>query len=171
MSRPWLAVARTGFLIAIPVLCLLIVSAVTLYWGMGIAVLGNNFIVLADPAPVPERRMAGLAAALVPTVFMLIALWRLFQIFRETDTSVLGPATVRNLRAFAALSICTVVSAFLLSGVMRWAMGMFDDALLWTHLGFSVVHLSVLFGAMVVYVATHLIEEGYACRRELEEYV
>ncbi|MEO0883088.1 MAG: hypothetical protein AAFY34_10175 [Pseudomonadota bacterium] len=170
-ARGWMKVVRAVFLICLPLLGLAIIAGVTLYWGFGVAMLGDNFIVLADRQPLPERRFWGLSAVLVPTGLMLAALWRLFEMFRETDVQRIRLSAIHHLRAFAGLSIGTVASAFLLSGVMRWAMGVFDDAPLWTHLGFSVSHAATVFGAAVVYFATYLIEEGYAYKLETEEYV
>ena len=167
----FIKLARIGFLGVIPLFALLIVAGVVSYWGFGVAGYGDNFIILADEAPVPERRIYGLIAALAPTGLMLGALWRLHQMFLNAGDNLMGQTTVTHLRSFSLLSIWTVVTAFLLSGVMRWAMGVFDNAPLWTHLGFSVTHAAILFGAFIVYVATYLIEEGYAYKREIEEYV
>lgn len=163
--------ARLGFLVGIPLVAILIIVGVVSYWGFGRAGFGDNFIILADQPPVADRRVFGLLAALVPTGLMLCSLWRLFQMFTVENRSLMGPTTVGHLRGFSLFSVWTVISAFLLSGVMRWAMGVFDNAPLWTHLGFSVTHAAILFGAFIIYVATFLIEEGYSYKQETQEYV
>ncbi len=171
-SKPLVKLACRGFLIAIPVIAIVIVSAVITFWGFGINRLGGNFIVLHELAPVPERRLAGFAAVCVPVLFSLGALWHLFWMFRQySRTQMVAIQTIRHLRAFCTYSVLTAVTAFLLSGVLRWAMGVFDDAPLWTHLGLSVSHMIVLFAAAIIYLATYLIEEGYRHGEEIREYV
>ncbi|QLC23717.1 hypothetical protein HFP57_00830 [Parasphingopyxis algicola] len=179
MSRSKGAVraASAVLTVLIPFFALLAISGVVLFWGFGVhrignAALGENFIVLLDQPPVPERRLYGLVATLPALLFWLYASWRLFLMFRAFHTGpLIGPVTIRHLRAYALFSALAVLSAFLLSGVMRWALGQFDDAPLWTHLGFSVTHGLMLFSSAILYVASHVIEEGYAYRKETEEYV
>jgi len=160
------------FLTLIPLLMVLIIVGIGLYWGAGINRLGGNFVVLAETVPIAERRLYGLVAASVPAALFLRGLWHLFRMFMRTGKEALLVAdTVTRLRAFAKYSVLAVLSAFLLSGVMRWAMGVFDNAPLWTHLGFSITHGAILFLAAVIYVATLLIEEGHGYKKEMEEYI
>lgn len=179
MSRPlsWLRAASAGFIIAIPVMAVTAIAGVIAYWGLGLdrlgnASLGENFIVFAVNAPVPERRAYGLIATLPALLLWLYSMWRLFVMFLRFHTGrVIGLETVRHMRAFSLFAFLAVMAGFLLSGVMRWAMGVFDAAPLWTHLGFSTTHAAVLFTSAVVYVASYIIEEAYAYKRETEEYV
>lgn len=173
----WLRIGAAGFLVLIPVLVLAAVAGLVAYWGFGLAeidggVLGDRFIVLADRAPDPERRLFGLLACLPALAFQLLgawSLWRLFAGFRFG--ALVGMAAIRHLRSFAGYTALAVLAAFALSGVMRWAAGVFDDAPLWTHLGFSTTHAAVLFMAALVYMASFIIEEGEHYRRETEDYV
>ncbi|MEO9543415.1 MAG: hypothetical protein ABJ269_15925 [Parasphingorhabdus sp.] len=150
----------------------IILAGLITYWGFGVDRLGGNFIVFSGVVPIEERRVFGFLASSVPTIFVQIALWHLFMMFRQySQTKLVALRTISHLRAFAKYSLLTVISAFLLSGVMRWAMGVFDDAPLWTHLGFSITHLVMLFSSAIIYIATYLIEEGYRHGQEIQEYV
>ncbi|MBC2777323.1 DUF2975 domain-containing protein [Parasphingopyxis marina] len=179
MSRlkRWIIVASVGFLCLIPLFALVAIAGVVSYWGFGVdhvdsSLFGPNFLVLAEAPPVPERQVYGLVAALVPLLLWLCAQVRLFVMFALCASGrALGTATVRHLRAFSLYAALAVLSGFALSGVMRWAAGEFDDAPLWTHLGFSTTHAAVLFMAAIMFVASHIIEEGYDYKRETEEYV
>ncbi len=171
-SQSWTAIGRRAFLIVLPLSALLIVAGVLCYWGLGINRIGDNLIVLAAQPPVADRRSAGLLAISIPTILLLAGLWRLFVMFRPLNSpEQLGVQTVRHLRVFASFSAASAITAFFLSGVLRWAMGVFDDAPLWTHLGFSFLHATVLFFCAVIFMASRLIEAGYAYKRETEEYV
>ena len=176
-SKGWVRGASAGFLVAIPLLMLVATASVVVYWGFGLNrlgndVLGQNFIVLWDQPPVAERRVYGLLAVLPALGFWLFAMQRLFVMFRNFYAGrTVGLETIRLLRSFALYSAIAVMAAFAFSGVMRWAAGQFDDAPLWTHLGFSATHAAVLFTAAIVFVASHIIEEGYEYKKETEEYV
>lgn len=165
------------FLVLIPLIAALALAGVILFWGFGVERLGNdalgrNFIVLFEDAPLPERRLYGLLASLPVLFFWFYASWHLFAMFRNfLAGQFVGLETVRRLRAYAVYSALAVLSAFVLSGVMRWAMGYFDDAPLWTHLGFSVTHAAMLFSSAIIYVASHIVEQGYAYKKETEDYV
>lgn len=173
----WLRAGAIGFLVVIPVLLLTALAGLVAYWGFGLAEidggpLGARFIVLADRPPEPDRRFFGLLACLPAMGLQLLgagSLWRLFAGFRFG--SLVGAAAIRHLRSFAGYTALAVLAAFALSGVMRWAAGVFDDAPLWTHLGFSTTHAAVLFMAALVYMASFIIEEGEHYRRETEDYV
>lgn len=176
-SRNWVTIASIGFLCIIPLLALVAVAGVVAFWGFGVdrvdsTLFGPNFLVLAEAPPVPERQMFGLAAVLVPLLLWLYAQYRLFVMFGLCAKGrAVGVETVRHLRAFSLYAALAVLTGFALSGVMRWAAGRFDDAPLWTHLGFSTTHAAVLFMAAIMFVASHIIEEGYGYKRETEEYV
>jgi|GEM_PF-7019244 len=173
----WLQAGAMGFLVLIPVLVLAALGGLVAYWGFGLAEidggpLGARFIVLADHPPEPDRRLFGFLACLPPLVFQLLgawSLWRLFAGFRFG--SLVGAAAIRHLRSFAGYTALAVLTGFALSGVMRWAAGAFDDAPLWTHLGFSTTHAAILFMAGLVYMASFIVEEGEEYRRETEDYV
>lgn len=163
-----------GFLCLIPLLALVAIAGVVSFWGFGVdhvdsSLVGQNFLVLGEAPPVPDRRVFGLLAALVPLLLWLYAQGRLFALC--ASGRALGPETVRHLRAFSLFAALAVLAGFALSGVMRWAAGEFDDAPLWTHLGFSTTHAAVLFMAAIMFVASHIIEEGYGYKRETEDYV
>ena len=169
-----LRIAVTVMLVILPLIAVVAIVGVFGYWGFGIVRLGgeSTHMVLAEVAPEPDRRIYGLLAALMPLATGLYALWRLFTLFLHFRRGELvGHKTVRDLRAFSLFLALTVIAGFALSGVMRWAMGRFDDAPLWTHLGMSSTHSTVLLLAVIVYVASHVIEEGYAYKRETEDYI
>lgn len=173
-SQGWLRATSAAFLVLIPLLAAAGLFCVAAYWGFGLARIGDasTHMLLADAPPVPGRQVYGLIAAGIPLLLWLYAMLRLFLLFlyfRRGEALVLR--TVRELRAFALYLALTVIAGFALSGMARWAMGRFDDAPLWTHLGFSTTHAAVLFMAGIVYVASHIIEQGYGYRRETEEYV
>jgi Protein of unknown function (DUF2975) len=176
-SNKWLRAASVCFLVLIPLLAAAAIAGIVVYWGFGIdrwgnATLGQNFIVLTDRPPVPERQVFGLLASLPALVLWLYAMARLFVMFRSVGAGkVMALDTIRHLRAFALFSALSVVAGFALSGVMRWAIGEFDDQPLWTHLGFSVTHASVLFTSAIIFVASHIIQEGLEYKNEVEEYV
>ncbi|WDI33115.1 hypothetical protein PUV54_07885 [Hyphococcus flavus] len=176
-SKQWLRLTSIGFLIVIPFLAFLAVAGIAAYWGFGVDRWGNdfvgeNFIVIAEHPPVPERRLFGLAAILAPLTFLLLGFWRLFQLFLTFhDGRLVASGTINHLKAFSVFSSLAVLTSFMFSGVMRWAMGVFDNAPLWTHLGFSTTHAAVLFTSAIVYAATHIIEEGYAYKQETKEYL
>lgn len=165
------------FLVLTPLIAALALAGVVLFWGFGVERIGNdalgrNFIVLFEDAPLPERRIYGLGASLPVLFFWFCASWHLFAMFHNfLAGQLVGLATVRRLRAYARYSALAVLSAFALSGVMRWALGYFDDAPLWTHLGFSVAHAAMLFSSAIIYVASHIVEQGYAYKKETEDYV
>lgn len=165
------------FMVLIPLIACLALAGVILFWGLGVERLGNdtlgrNFIVLFEDTPRPERRIYGLLATLPALFFWFCASWHLFAMFRNfLAGQLVGPVTVRRLRAYAVYSALAVLAAFLFSGVMRWAMGYFNDAPLWTHLGFSVSHAAMLFSSAIIFVASHIIEQGYAYKKETEDYV
>ncbi len=169
--------ASIGFLVVIPLIVLFAVFCAVAYWCFGIAsidseVFGADFLVIASQPPVSERRLWGMLAMLPALLFWLYSMWRLFLMFLNFNSdSPVGLITIGHLRSFSLFSLLTVIAAFLLSGVMRWAAGVFDDAPLWTHLWFSPAHLVLLFCSAVIYIASHIIEAGYAYKRETEEYV
>lgn len=176
-SKSWVRIASVGFIVVLPLLAIVAVAGVLAFWAFGIdrvdsAAFGPNFVVLAQAPPVPERQVYGLLATLVPLLLWLYAQYRLFVMFSLCAMGqAVGEPTVRHLRAFSLYAALAVLTGFALSGVMRWAAGRFDDAPLWTHLGFSTTHATVLFMAAVMFVASHIIEEGYGYKRETEEYV
>jgi len=176
-QKKWVRAASAGFLMAIPLLAILAVSGVFIFWGLGQNTLGNDalgseFIVLAENPPHAERRFYGLIASAPALLFWLYSMWRLFRMFLDFRTdSMIADNTIKHLRAFSLFSFIAVITGFLLSGVMRWAAGVFDDAPLWTHLGFSTTHASVLFTSAIIYVASFIVEEGYAYKREAAEYI
>lgn len=176
-SKRWVRLASLGFLIVIPLLAAIVILGVVAFWGFGLdrlgnATLGANFFVLAEEPPVPERRIYGLLAVLPVAALWLYAMARLFAMFWQFRRGeVMAVTTIAHLRSFALFASLSVIAGFLLSGVMRWAMGRFDDAPLWTHLGFSGTHAAVLFMAAIMFVASHIVEEGYAYKRETEDYV
>ncbi len=175
--KKWVRIASLGFLILIPVLALLAVCAVFIFWGLGENTLGNDalgsrFIVFAENPPHAARQLYGLLASIPALGFWLYSMWRLFSMFMEFRTGpLIADKTIRHLRAFSVFSFLAVVAGFVLSGVMRWAAGVFDDAPLWTHLGFSTTHASILFTSAIIYVASFIVEEGYSYKRETAEYI
>ncbi len=171
-SKPWLRLASLGFIIVIPLMAIFLVGGIILYWGFEVKIIGDNFITLAGQGPIPERKLYGVLASLPATLFWLYALWRLFLLFFNFQIGKLvNERTISHLRYFSMFSLLSVTSGFLLSGVVRWAMGVFDNAPLWTHLGFSNMHGAILFSAAIIYVVTHIIEEGFAYKEETKEYV
>ncbi|KCZ94150.1 DUF2975 domain-containing protein [Hyphomonas johnsonii] len=170
--KSWLRIASAAFLVTIPILAAAILAGTVTYWGLGIHEIGDNTIVLYDAPPVAERRVYGLLATLVPAALLIYALWQLFRMFLGFNTiDHVDTRTIVRLKAFSLFTFLGVLAAFLLSGVMRWAIGEFDNAPLWTHLGFSAAHAAVMFCTAVIYVAASIIDEGYAYKRETEEYV
>ncbi|MBL4871294.1 MAG: hypothetical protein JKX72_10110 [Robiginitomaculum sp.] len=171
-SKTWLRLASLGFIMLIPLMALFLLVGLVLYWGFDVRILGKNFIILADQGPVPERKVYGALASLPATLLWVYALWRLFLLFFNFQIGKLvNEKTISHLRCFSLFSLLSVTSGFLLSGVVRWAMGVFDNEPLWTHLGFSDTHGAVLFSAAIIYVVTHIIEEGFAYKKETKEYV
>ena len=176
-QNKWVRIASIGFVLLIPLLAALAVSGVFIFWGFGQNTLGNEalgsrFIVFAENPPHAERHLYGLVASLPALGCWLYSMWRLFRMFVEFRTGPLvADKTIKHLRAFSFFSFLAVVAGFLLSGVMRWAAGVFDDAPLWTHLGFSTTHAAVLFTSAIIYVASFIVEEGYAYKRETTEYI
>lgn len=160
------------FLVVIPLLGVAIVAGIAAYWGFGYNRLWDNTLVLHELDPVPDRRIYGLFAAAVPGWLALLALWHLFNVFSQTQAGAgLALRVIHHLRAFSRYSILMALAAFVLSGVMRWAMGAFNDAPFWTHLNFSITHLIVIVGATIIHVSSHLIEQGYQFGQEVQEYV
>lgn len=176
-SSPGIRAASSAFLILIPLLMILTTAGVVLFWGFGIHRLGNenlgqNFLVLYGTPPVPGRELYGLLATAPILGLWFYAAWRLFAMFRNfLKGPVVGPETIRHLRAYARFSALAILASFLLSGVIRWALGVFDNAPLWTHLGFSITDAAMLFSSALIFVASHIIEQGYAYKKEIEEYV
>lgn len=173
MSRmPWTRLVTMTFILAIPILGLAIIAFFLMFWGLGIDRLGGNTVVIASAAPLPERRIIGLIAALVPSVLALQSLWHLFEMFRRIHRGdALTSKTVRSLRWFSTYACLAAISAIALSGVIRWAMGEFDDQPFWTHLQITPVHWAVLFMAGVTWAASSAIEDGIAMAREVQDYV
>lgn len=165
------------FVVFTPLLALCATAGVIAFWGFGLdrwgnAALGDNFIVLADVPPVADRRIYGLLATLPPLILSLCAMAHIFALFLTFSAgNLVAQRTIQHLRAFSGYSALAVICGFLLSGVMRWALGVFNDAPFWTHLGFSVTHAAILFGAAIVYAASYIIEEGFAYRQELGDYI
>jgi len=169
--------AALFFLGLIPLLCLAAVFSLLAFWGWGVAEIdgpagADRLIVLAEQGPVAGRGIYGLLASLPALAFGLVAAWHLLALFAGFRFGgLVGPQAIRRLRGFAGFTALAVMAAFVFSGVMRWALGVFDDAPLWTHLGFSAVHAAILLMAGVVYMASEIVEEGYTYKREAEDYV
>lgn len=176
-SKFWLRPASVVFIILIPLAILLALAALITYWGFGIdrvhsGVFGDNFIVLADRPPIADRRTFGLLASIPALLLWSAAMWNLLIMFVNFNRGILiGVEMVKHLRAFSLYSFLAVIAGFTLSGAMRWAMGVFDNAPLWTHLGFSTTHASILLTSAIIFFASHMIEEGYRYKQETEEYV
>jgi len=171
-KNPWTRLVTMTFMVTIPILGLAIVTFFIMFWGLGIDRLGDNTLVIANDAPLPQRRTIGLIAALVPSLLVLQSLWHLFEMFRGIHSgNALTRKTVKSLRWFSTYACLATISAIALSGVIRWAMGEFDDQPLWTHLQISPVDLAVLFMAGVTWAASSAIEDGIAMAREVQDYV
>ncbi len=176
-SKTWLKISTASGLVLIPIIALASISAVCAYWLFDVdrissSLWGENFIVLHSQPPVEDRKFYGFAASLLPLCLWNYALYRLFMLFyRYNQNQVLVRALILDTRAFAASCGFAVISGFLLSGVMRWSAGVFDNGPLWTHLGFSTTHGALLLCSLILYLASHIIEEGYRCQQENSEFV
>lgn len=164
----------TFMLWIIPVIAFFSASLTAIYWGANVDVIwfGDNNIVIADNPPIDGRRLVGVLAVAPALLVWMIALYRLFLLFRQFRRRIFFDlVAVKHIRAYSLYSGLTAVFTVAGSGARRWAQGEFSSAPLWTHIQISPEHWILVFSATIFYFISFAIEEAKAYKDEAESYV
>lgn len=169
--------ASYAFLIYIPLFALWIIALPIIYWGLGLERLGNdligqNFYEIYVNPPIEGRALYGGLSAIPVVLLRLVALWFLWKMFYNfIRGKILISDTVHHLKQYAKYSCLAVVVFFFLSGIRRWALGEFDDLLVFARFQLNPHETAILFSSAIIYVASKIIEEGNKYKAETESYV
>jgi len=159
----------------VPIIGFLSVLAPILYWVADINIIwfgdGNN-IVLANTPPVDNRRLVGVIAVAPALIVWLIALHRLFLMFKKFRAgAVFNLSTIKHLRGYAFFAGMTAILTIVGSGPRRWAQGEFSDYYFGSHTQISLEHWLLVFTAAIFYFVSFALEWAKEYKDEAESYI
>ncbi len=170
-SKQWLFAGSVLFLILVPMLALTSIGTIFMQ-GFDITNIGPIEITHDLAPPHPSRAIFWWLATLGPLSLWLIALMRLFQLFRSfIKGRYLNLEAIALLRAFALYTVITVLAAISLSGVVDWSTDPERHVATCFYLSISGEQAQLLFMAGLILVISGVLLEGEAFKRETEEYV
>ena len=171
-TRAWLRRFSIAMVWLIPLIVIASLALQFIYWGLGLNVLGENFLVITEQAPREGARLFGFLVGVPALAAWFYALWRLWRLFSKFRRELfIDKAAALDLRAYSTFAIVAVILDIATSGARRWAMGVFDNAPLWTHININTEHLTLVFSALIFLVVSFVLIEANRYKTETEQYL